>query len=183
MRWIAFVGIALCAIVAACEKNFSRPLHTVASVDLQKYSGKWFEVARLPNSFQRAGETATAEYTPQGDGSIRVVNTATKADGSKRDAKGRAAAVEGTNNTRLRVKFEGLAALAPSPTEGNYWIIALDAESYQYAMVGTPDRKFLWILSRKLPLNPVIADRLISRANELEFPVEKLLWTNRRLAE
>jgi apolipoprotein D and lipocalin family protein len=183
MRWIALVGLVLCAFVTACEKNFSRPLPTVASVDLRKYSGKWHEVARLPNSFQRAGETATAEYTPQADGSIRVVNIATKADGSKRDVKGRGAAVEGSNNTRLRVRFEGLAALAPSPKEGNYWIIALDAERYQYAMVGTPDRKFLWILSRELPMNPVIADRLISRAKELEFPVEKLLWTKRHPAQ
>ena len=180
MRWIAFVGFLVCVFVAGCEKTSNRPLPTVSSVNLQKYSGKWHEVARLPNSFQRAEETATAEYTPEADGSIRVVNTATKADGSQREAKGRAEAVEGTNNARLRVKFEGLAALAPSPKEGNYWIIALDEVDYRYAMVGTPDRKFLWILSRELPLNPTVADRLISRAKELEFPVEKLLWTSRR---
>ena len=179
MKWILLPALVTGIFVVGCfsrSYTHTRPLPTVSSVDLKRYGGKWYEVARLPNSFQKDDETATAEYTPQQDGSIRVENTAVKPDGATRDAKGRAEAVSGSNNARLRVKFEGLASLVPVSSEGNYWIIALDERNYRYAVVGTPDRKFLWILAREPHLDRDVTAKLVQRARELGFPVEKLIW-------
>ena len=178
MKWLLLLPIVL--IWCGCQTTPNRPLPTVRNVDLQRYAGTWHEIARLPNSFQRDHERARAEYTAQADGSVRVVNTAIRPDGSTREARGRAEAVPGTNNARLRVGFEGLAALAPSPKEGNYWIIALDDQDYKYAMVGTPDRKFLWILARPPKLDAATARSLVSRAQSLGYPTSQLLWHSRR---
>jgi len=82
--------------------------------------------------------------------------------------------VPGSGNARLRVRFGGLAALAPVPREGNYWIIALDAD-YRFAMVGTPDRRFLWILARDPCLPPDVLASLVARARCLGFDVDRLV--------
>ena len=178
MKWI-FLLPACVALLSACQSGPQKPLPTVQTVDLGRYTGTWHEIARLPNSFQRENERARAEYTAQTDGSLRVVNTAIRPDGSTREARGRAEVVPGSGNARLRVKFEGLAALAPNPKEGNYWIIALDQDRYDHVMVGTPDRKFLWILARSEQLDPQTSRQLAARAQELGFPVAKLIWNTR----
>jgi apolipoprotein D and lipocalin family protein len=138
-------------------------------------AGKWYEVARLPNSFQRDDSTAVAEYSLNPDGTVGVRNTETRPDGSTKMATGTASAVPGSNQTRLRVKFSGLASLAPSPTEGNYWIIGL-APDYSVAVVGTPGRKYLWILAREAELPATTLDHWKAKAKELGFPVEKLIY-------
>jgi apolipoprotein D and lipocalin family protein len=182
MKWILLLPVLLAAwFVSGCQSSPKKPLSTVQKVDLQRYVGTWHEIARLPKSFQRENERARAEYTALPDGSVRVVNTAIRPDGSTREARGRAEAVPGSNNARLRVRFEGLAALAPNPKEGNYWIIALDEARYEYAMVGTPHRKFLWILARSPNLDASTAKQLVARAQALGFPTKQLLWNGRPL--
>lgn len=180
MKSILLLPVLAACFFSGCESAPKKPLPTVQKVDLQRYVGTWHEVARLPNSFQRDNERARAEYTSLPDGSVRVVNTAIRPDGSTREARGRAEAVPESGNARLRVKFEGLAALAPSPKEGNYWIIALDEEGYEYAMIGTPGRKFLWILARSQKLNPATTKQLVSHAQALGFPTQNLLWNSPR---
>lgn len=149
-------------------------MRTADKVDLQRYAGRWHEIARLPNSFQRDDSGATANYTPQADGSVRVVNTERRPDGSTRTATGRATVVEGSGGARLRVKFDGLAALVPAAAEGNYWIIDL-APDYSSALVGTPDRKFLWLLARRPDLPAAAKERHLRRAREQGFDTTRLI--------
>ncbi len=165
--------LAASAALAVAPAAAADPLPTVRSVDLARYAGTWYEIARLPNMFQRSCRYSRAEYTACRDGSIRVVNTCAKADGRCTSVEGRAEPVPGSGNARLRVKFGGLAALVPASRQGNYWIIALD-DDYQWAMVGTPDRRFLWILARDRCLPPEILDDLRRRACRLGFDVDRL---------
>ena len=136
------LGILLAlALLVGCSSGPVRPLPTVTHVDLSRYAGKWYEVARLPDPFQRDDSNATAEYTVQPGGKIRVVNTEYRPGGSTHVAEGTATAVPDGSNSRLRVRFKGLASLAPVPKDGNYWIIRLESD-YSVVMVGTPNRKY-----------------------------------------
>lgn len=164
--------LALSLVLASCASP--RPLHTAGQVNLSRYAGHWHEITRLPNTFQRDDSRATADYTTQQDGSVRVVNTEYRPDGTTRTATGRATVVEGSSGSRLRVKFEGLAALVPAAAEGNYWIIDL-APDYSAALVGTPDRKFLWLLSRSANMSPSTKERYLRRARAEGFDTTKLI--------
>ena len=172
--------LALCgaAVLGLGAGRSAAPLPTVPYVDLARYAGRWHEIARLPNCFQRSCVRSQAVYTPRGDGGIGVVNTCTTARGRCRRVEGRAEPVPCSGNARLRVRFEGLAALAPVSSEGNYWIIALD-DDYQWAMVGTPDRRFLWILAREPGLDADTFGMLVGRARCLGFAVDQLVTCGR----
>ncbi len=150
------------------------PLPTVAKVDLAKYAGSWFEVSRLPNFFQKSCVRSMAEYTALPDGTVQVRNTCYKAKGRTSSVTGTATPVEGSGNARLKVKFGGLASLAPVPEKGNYWVIALDPQ-YRWAMVGTPDRKFLWMLARQPQLPYPVYLQLKTQAKSLGFDITRLL--------
>jgi len=165
------LGLAVLGAAPAAARD---PLPTVPQVDLARYAGTWHEVARLPNFFQRACVRSQACYTVLGDGGIGVVNTCGTAKGGSRRIEGRADPVPGSGNARLRVRFGGLAALAPVAREGNYWIIALD-DDYRWALVGTPDRKFLWILAREPQLDDEVYAMLVEKARCLGFDVAKLV--------
>lgn len=168
--WLGLAG----SVAAAAE-----PLPTVPRVDLGRYAGTWHEIARLPNWFQRKCERSRADYTPCGDGSLKVVNSCLKANGRSTSIEGIATPVPGSGNARLRVKFGGLAALAPASRDGNYWIIALGEGEpdgpYEWAMVGTPDRRFLWILARQPCLPPELLADLKAQACHLGFDVKSLV--------
>ncbi|HEY3901088.1 MAG TPA: lipocalin family protein [Chthoniobacter sp.] len=150
LLWFPAVSAAF-LLVGGCSQE--KPLPTVHSVDLHRYLGKWFEIAHAANRFQRADEQAVAEYSPLSATSVRVHNTAHDRNGKTRTIEGTAEVVPGSNGARLRVKFGGFAALAPVSKDGNYWIIDLDPQ-YRSAMVGTPDRQYLWILARSPALDP-----------------------------
>ncbi len=152
------------------------PLKTVPEVTVKRYMGHWHEIFRLPNSFQRDDSKATADYSLQPDGTVRVVNTEIRPDGTHKTATGTAKAVPGSDSSRLKVSFTGLAALAPVPEEGNYWILKL-APDYSTALVGTPDRKYLWLLSRTPNLTRNEQDTYLETARQAGFPTEKLLYT------
>lgn len=121
-------------------------VETVPFVDLTKYQGRWFEVASIPQSFQRNCVSDTmADYTIDGE-RINVVNSCKKADGKYNVARGKAKVKDPTTNSKLKVTFLRLGFWV-FLAGGNYWIIGLDPE-YRYAVVGDPSRKFAWILSR-----------------------------------
>lgn len=118
----------------------------VAAVDLERYLGLWYEVAKIPNRFQDdCARGTTAEYTRREDGRIDVRNRCVTADGKVNEAGGVAEVVEGSGNARLRVSF--VSFLGWRPFWGDYWIVGLDPE-YRWAAVGTPSRKYGWILAR-----------------------------------
>lgn len=168
---IAVAGLWPHAIALAADRG---PLPTAEHVDLARYAGVWHEVARLPNPFQRSCVGATARYTLLPDGGMEVVNTCATARGRCRSIEGRAEVVPCSGNARLRVRFSGIAGVVPVSREGNYWIIALD-EDYQWAVVGTPDRRFLWILARERSLPPDLYGALVERARCLGFDVTRLV--------
>lgn len=133
--------------LAACEtppvnRDASVPLTTVDKVDLERYLGRWYEIARFPNRFEENCEGVTAEYARRDDGLIAVTNTCRKGapDGPAKAAKGRARIVDTASNAKLEVSFFG-------PFWGDYWIIDL-APDYSLAIVGEPEGRYLWILSR-----------------------------------
>jgi apolipoprotein D and lipocalin family protein len=154
-------ALALCLALAACAAPPpGPPVQTVPQVDLQKYVGTWYEIARYPNSFQdgrgRRCVATVARYDARSDGQIGVTNTCRDANDGNREvvATARAYAVEGSGDAKLRVTFFW-------PFYGDYWVIGLDP-AYRWAVVGDPDREFLWILSRTPRMDP--ADLAAARA-------------------
>ena len=154
-----------------------KELQVVNKVDLNKYIGLWYEVAKIPNWFQKKCiKNTTAEYSLRDDGKIKVVNSCMQSDGSKNVAEGVAKIVDNISNAKLEVSF--VRILGIQLFWGDYWIIGL-GENYEFALLGSPDRKYGWILSRtkKLPqekLN-IISDLLKIKGYDIknfEFTVQ-----------
>jgi apolipoprotein D and lipocalin family protein len=143
--------LAASAWLAACTTPGapSAPtLATVPKVDLDRYVGRWHELARAPNWFQRNCATdVTAEYARRTDGTVAVVNSCRRADGSVDRVEGTARIVDPATNAKLEVAFAPEALRWISAVWGNYWVIEL-APDYRYAIVGEPSREYLWVLSR-----------------------------------
>jgi len=167
-------------IMTGCVGMESRqPLPTALSVDLTRYAGTWYEIARLPIWFQRHCVDSKAMYTILPDNKIGVHNECVTDSGTLDQVDGVATVVDPTTNARLAVTFDNFFARLVGPSRhGNYWIIDLDTE-YRVAMVGTPDRRYLWILSRAPQLDDAIYQRLIARAQTLGFPISDLIKTQR----
>jgi apolipoprotein D and lipocalin family protein len=158
------------------------PLQVVAPVDLQRYAGIWHEQARLPNRFQKScSGPVTAEYTPQPDGTVQVVNRCVRADGNFNEAIGTARVVPVAGQPgagRLEVRFAP-AWLGWLPIVwGDYWILKLDRD-YQVALVGTPDREYLWVLSRAPRLDDAALQVELDYARSLGFDADKVVLTGR----
>lgn len=159
----------------------TKSVQVVPSVDLSRYTGKWYEIARLPNKFQKdcIGEV-TATYSLVGKGQLKVVNECRKQGGIKRaEGKARLRAKDGVNS-KLKVRFAP-SWLAWLPfVWGDYWIIEL-APDYSHSVVGTPDRKYLWVLSRAADMEEETYQRLIEKAAAEGFDVSKLAKTRQSL--
>jgi len=169
MKIIIFLSAMLGFLgMAGLTAEKDKPLETVPSVDLQKYMGKWYEIAAFPQRFEKGCHCTAAEYEMTDKGYVRVINTCRKdsPDGKVNQAKGKAFVVKGSNNAKLRVQFFW-------PFRGDYWIIDL-AEDYGYAVVGAPDRKYLWILSRTPQMDPVLYQNIVDRVARKGFDISKL---------
>ncbi len=157
-------------LLALADAEAATPVASVASVDIAKYSGKWFEIASFPMYFQRnCIADVTAEYTPTADGNINVYNRCrTKSEFD--DATGKASVVEGSKNSQLKVWFFW-------PFKADYWIIGLDPD-YRWAVVGNPSRKYLWVLSRtpQLPADQLKA--ALAAASSQGYDLSKLHYTS-----
>jgi apolipoprotein D and lipocalin family protein len=143
-------------------------LEVVANVELEKYLGKWYEIAHLPAKFQEGCDETTATYTLSKDGSISVLNQSIK-NGKMKQAKGKARVVDKNSNAKLKVTFFW-------PFYGDYWILKL-GNDYDYSVVGTPNRKYLWILSRTPQMDGKLYSQLIEYAKSKGFDVNKLIKT------
>ena len=136
--------ITLFAAVNLMAQN-SEP-GTVNHVDLKKYSGLWYEISKIPNRFQKqCVKNTTAAYSLNEDGTIKVVNSCTDDEGEMDTAEGVAKVVDPKTNAKLEVSF--VSILGINLFWGDYWIIGLP-DDYSYAVIGTPNRKYGWILSR-----------------------------------
>ena len=151
-------------------------LKVVQSVDLSRYVGRWYEIARLPNGFQKkCAEAVTAKYTTRTDGKIEVVNRCRKASGEFATAKGKAKIVDKKTNAKLKVTFFW-------PFYGDYWILDL-GPNYEYAVVGEPGRKYLWILSRSPQMDEALYQQLLQKMAAQGFNTELMIRTSQPITE
>jgi apolipoprotein D and lipocalin family protein len=179
---LASVAAAVATGVAAyafARRKLYPELPTVAHVDLHKYMGFWYEVARLPTRFEKGCQHVTAEYTLRPDGKVTVRNTCHKdgLNGPIETVTGTARVVDAATNAKLKVSFFW-------PFEGDYWIIALDHSDYRHALVaGGPDRQSLWLLSRTPHMERNLRDQYLAKARELGFNVDRILFTPQPIAD
>lgn len=148
-------------------------VQTVPSVDLNRYMGKWYEIARLPMFFQRnCASDVTAIYTLKPTGKVEVNNQCMGKDGKPMQSIGEATKA-GNTGSKLKVTFlpRGLRWLPVG--KADYWVLALDP-SYQHALVGTPDQKYLWVLSRTPTMPDGTYQQLVTTAKSQGYDVSKL---------
>jgi len=174
------IAVFFAAGIAAADVDGAHQVRTVPSVDLDRYAGSWFEIARFPNRFQTkcAGEVR-AEYRRRDDGRIDVVNSCRMADGTETVAAGVARIVDTKSSAQLKVRFAP-AMLSFLPfVWGDYWIIGL-ADDYRWAVVGSPDRNYLWVLSRSASMTDQAYDAAIATARSNGFDTSRLQRTRQR---
>lgn len=165
------------ALAADQQAGAAQPLTTIPSLDLKRYMGSWYEIAKFPNTFQEdcAGFT-TATYSLREDGRVDVLNRCREADGSIDVAEGVARQPGGPGSPKLEVRFAP-AALAWLPMVwGDYWVIDLD-EDYQLAAVSEPEREYLWILSRTPQVDPAAYQALLDRLRAKGLDMSRLVKT------
>jgi apolipoprotein D and lipocalin family protein len=166
--------LALLMVAASLQSDQVR---TVDAVDLDRYLGDWFEIARFPNRFQRSctGDVR-ATYTRLSDGRIDVVNRCRASDGHVIEARGVARIVDARTSAKLEVRFAP-AVLSFLPfVWGDYWIVGL-ADDYAWAVVGSPDRAYLWILARASTLETSRLDAARAAARANGFDIDRLAMT------
>lgn len=170
--WLGLAALALLGWTGACSNALTDAPHppptVVPHVDLQRYVGRWYEIARYPNRFQKGCVASTAEYALLEDGRIRVRNACRRGsvDGPLREAIGKAWVVDPSTNAKLKVQFFW-------PFRGDYWIIDL-GEDYAYAVVGHPRRKYLWILSREPTMASDVYEGIVRRLIDQGYDPERL---------
>lgn len=174
-RIAAIVPLVLVSLVACVSppvnRDLSRPLTTVAQVDLERYLGRWYEIARFENSFETDCVGVTATYGRKPDGTVSVTNRCLvkTLNGEESIAEGSARIVDTTSNAKLAVSFFW-------PFEGDYWVIAL-ADDYSWALVGEPSGRYLWILARTPQIAPSLKAELVGKLDAMGYDTKALHWT------
>lgn len=172
---ISALSLMLVYLPAAQGQTARSRLTTVSSVDLRRYAGRWYEIGRYPNRFEKSCiRNVTADYSIRSDGDLRVVNTCIDKKGKKKIAEGEAKVTDGVSNSKLKVRF------APSFLKwlpfvwGDYWIVDLDP-NYRYALVGDRNRRYFWILSREAQMDTQQYEALLKRAEAKGFDPSKVI--------
>ena len=171
--------LATIVAVLAASAQSAGPVRTVNAVDLSRYVGDWFEIARFPNRFQRrcVGDVR-ASYVRRSDGRIDVINRCRVSDGTVTEARGVARVVDERTSAKLKVRFAPAVLSFLPMVWGDYWILGLGAD-YSWAVVGSPDRTYLWILGRTTPLSPEQLTAAMATARANGFDVNRLVTTSR----
>ncbi|CDP10202.1 unnamed protein product [Coffea canephora] len=151
-----------------------KEMEVVKGLDVERYMGRWYEIASFPSFFQpKNGVDTRATYTLNSDGTIHVLNE-TWSDGKRDSIEGTAYKADAkSDEAKLKVKFYVPPFLPIIPVTGDYWVLYID-DDYQYALIGQPSRKYLWILSRKTHLEDEIYNQLVQKAVEEGYDVSKL---------
>lgn len=146
----------------------------VTDFDLQRYLGKWYEIARLDHSFERGLDQVTAEYSLRDDGGVRVINRGFSAANNEwKQAEGKAYFVNGPDEGYLKVSFFG-------PFYGSYIVFELDKKGYQYAFISGPDKSYLWLLARSPQVPDELVERFVAKAKVLGFDTSGLIFASRQ---
>jgi apolipoprotein D and lipocalin family protein len=171
---VMLLGLILLSGCASKDVNGMKPLETVNFVDLGRYVGQWYEIARYHHRFQEGCVGSKANYSLRDDGKITVINECydKSFSGKLRAVKGKAWVVDKETNARLKVSFFW-------PFSGDYWIIDL-GQDYEYAVVGHPNRKYLWVLSRTPSLDENVYQSILTRLQKQEYDISKLIKTDQK---
>lgn len=164
-------------ILAAAQPSGMQPVRTVPSVDLNRYSGTWYEIARYPNKFQKqcVGNT-TANYTVKQNGKLEVLNECPKKDGLIDSARAEGKVADKSSKAKLKVRFAPSFLSVFGFVWADYWIIDLGPD-YEYAVVADPKREYLWILSRKAEMKDSLYQDILRRVENQGFDPGKLVKT------
>lgn len=164
------LALAGCAAVLSRHPVGNRSVPEPAKdVDVKRYLGRWFEIARYEQSFQAGCEGVTADYSLRADGSIDVLNSCRKPDGRIKQARGRAEVLDRSSNAKLRVSFFW-------PFYGDYWVLD-HADDYSWSIVGEPSGRYLWILAREPKPSEARVTELIRRTGAMGYDTSQLLRT------
>ena len=170
IKYLLLLGMATCSIYACAHgvKQIAAPPKVVPYVDLKRYIGTWYEIARFTHRFEKGCFASSATYTLLDNGQIEVVNQCRKGslDGKISSVKGKGWVVDKETNAKLKVSFFW-------PFAGDYWIIDL-GKDYEYAVVSNPDRKYLWILSRTPEMDEKLYTRIVEDLSKDGYEVGKL---------
>lgn len=165
-------ALFLALLLSACTTAPPEGLQPVTAFDINRYLGRWYEIARLDHAFERGMSDVNATYQLQDDGSVKVINRGYDTQRQAwKEAIGRALFVGDTHTASLKVSFFG-------PFYGGYHVIALDQQNYRWSLVAGPDRDYLWILARDKTLPAEVRERLINQARALGFATDKLIWVD-----
>ncbi|NLD69644.1 MAG: lipocalin [Limnobacter sp.] len=168
---LALLATGLISLLAGCATSPPAGVTPVAPFDLERYRGRWYEIARLDHRFERGLTDVSALYEPQADGSVRVVNRGyDPAKGEWREAVGKGRFVESPDTGSLKVSFFG-------PFYGGYHVVALDPD-YRWALVLGADRSYCWILAREKTLDVSQRDAIVARAQALGIDTSALIWVS-----
>ena len=168
------LALILSLTLAACATAPPEGVRPVTSFDINRYLGRWYEIARLDHSFERGMSDVSATYQLQDDGSVKVINRGYDTQRQAwKEAIGRALFIGDSGTASLKVSFFG-------PFYGGYHVIALDQQDYRWALVSGPDRGYLWILARDKTLPAEVREQLVSQARTLGFATDKLIWVEQQ---
>jgi apolipoprotein D and lipocalin family protein len=161
--------LLLVSITGCIDGNKYPPLSQVSNVDINRYLGLWYEIARIDHSFQKGCVASTAEYSLRPDGYIRVINRCRKNSltGEITSIEGKAWVIDKDTNAWLKVQFFW-------PFHGDYVIIDLDKKEYQYAVVGHPSRNYLWILSRTPQMDEGTYREIMSKISKQGYNLDRI---------
>ena len=166
MKKLLLVTVLFFAGCVGIPENVSH----VNNFNLERYLGRWYEIARLDHTFERGLSQVTADYSLRDDGGVKVLNRGYSAkENSWKEAEGKAYFVKGSDQGYLKVSFFG-------PFYGSYIVFGLDHENYQYSLVCGPDKSYLWILNRSPIMKEEIKYILIEKAAALGFETSKLIF-------
>ncbi|WP_019340509.1 lipocalin family protein [Stutzerimonas stutzeri] len=172
---VALFSVLLISGCAGSGSDVDGP-DTAGQVDLKRYQGVWYEQARLPMFFQRNCVRSEAHYRLQDDGRTAVTNRCETTDGEWKQAEGEAFPQQEGRTDKLWVRFDNwFSKLFPGLTKGHYWILYL-ADDYSVALVGSPDRDNLWLLSRDKEIDAAMRDRLLDEARKRGYNTNELIW-------
>jgi len=182
-RWLLALALMFSAGPLQAQTGAATaPLQVIASLDVSRYLGRWYEIAKFPNRFQQQCVADTsADYSLLPDGRLQVLNQCRRSSGEMQQALGAARQVGGGNSARLQVRFApAWLSLLPF-VWGDYWVIDLDAD-YQLVAVSEPRREYLWILSRSQKPDPARYAALLDRLRGMGFSLERLEITRHATA-
>ena len=171
-----FLVVLLSFFLKGCL-GMPKDIHPVTDFELNRYLGKWYEIARLDHSFERGLEKVSAEYSLRDDGSVKVLNKGFSITKNKwKEAEGKAYFMKGEDEGYLKVSFFG-------PFYGSYVVFELDKEKYNYAYVTGPDTSYLWFLSRTPTVSKKLVEQFVQIAKGLGFDTDQLIFVNQHALE